>query len=562
MRSLIALGLLMGLTAVVWGVVPAAVTATWGEEMRTAPDPAIWDPAYTYLDYTSRPGSWYSKDDPGDPGDYALSVRTVGQLVNYDPCPAPPTPCQHWINTFEPLADQANFTIEWRFRYDPEQTPVDVPGTESRRAYFSTAINCEQKGTQTFGWGAGQMYYYGDHWTLEMYTQSDLGQQNSYSGAFNGKYNEPYLAGQWYTCRVVCDSVAGTYYYYQKADGVEPQFRLIHNFAYLGPKRAWPSYNDQYLAIHEGELPSGVNAKQVEYDYLRTYHGALDPNTALTKAVVGLDIAPLALVAYENPLSGPTSGQYTVVLKRAPTANLTVAVGPEPADTGVSVAPASLLFTPGNWSTPQTVTVSVVNTSGKTTPSRVVQVQNHSSSADLVLDDELLIVNVTVYHDDVPAVVVDPGNGVAVAEQGTTQDTYTLQLLKAPVANVTVTPSADPAQLSITEANVSWTAANWYEKRTIQVAAVDDAVFETPNPYPVTLTHAASGAAGYAGLAVDSVTVQVSDNDCGTWGFSYYDKNQDCVVDLRDFSFFSLEWLKCTTPYGTFNGNPCYNALP
>ena len=50
------------------------------------------------------------------------------------------------------------------------------------------------------------------------------------------------------------------------------------------------------------------------------------------------------------------SSSYTVVLKSAPTADVTVTVSSD--TTGVTVSPTSLTFTAGNWSSARTVTVS------------------------------------------------------------------------------------------------------------------------------------------------------------------------------------------------------------
>jgi hypothetical protein len=32
----------------------------------------------------------------------------------------------------------------------------------------------------------------------------------------------------------------------------------------------------------------------------------------------------------------------------------------------------------------------------------------------------------------------------------------------------------------------------------------------------------------------------------GTWVANYYDRNEDCVVDMEDLADFALEWLDST----------------
>jgi hypothetical protein len=55
---------------------------------------------------------------------------------------------------------------------------------------------------------------------------------------------------------------------------------------------------------------------------------------------------------------GAATDTYTVTLTRAPSADVIISIN---TDSQVSVSPASLTFTTGNWGTPQTVTVTAVN---------------------------------------------------------------------------------------------------------------------------------------------------------------------------------------------------------
>ena len=89
-----------------------------------------------------------------------------------------------------------------------------------------------------------------------------------------------------------------------------------------------------------------------------------------TTAASGLEVVPTAVTIADDDARGVTvsaatltvpeegSNTYTVVLRSAPTADVTVtpslSTGSSPE---VSVSPATLTFTPGNWATAQTVTV-------------------------------------------------------------------------------------------------------------------------------------------------------------------------------------------------------------
>ena len=46
----------------------------------------------------------------------------------------------------------------------------------------------------------------------------------------------------------------------------------------------------------------------------------------------------------------------------------------------------------------------------------------------------------------------------------------------------------------------------------------------------------------------EAKAVNIDDNECGYWGYSAGDYNQDCSVDINDLAFISSNWLNCTTP--------------
>jgi uncharacterized repeat protein (TIGR01451 family) len=104
--------------------------------------------------------------------------------------------------------------------------------------------------------------------------------------------------------------------------------------------------------------------------------------------------------------------------------------------------------------------------------------------------------------------VVESGGTTNVTEGGAT-DTYTLALTAAPTGDVTITPSPD-AQLSVAPATLTFTTANWATPQTVTVTAVDDAVAE--GAHSGSISHSASGG-GYSGVAIASVTTNISDND-------------------------------------------------
>lgn len=79
-----------------------------------------------------------------------------------------------------------------------------------------------------------------------------------------------------------------------------------------------------------------------------TSSGCITPGTA------GVTLSATTVAATE----GGSTGSYTVVLNSAPTSNVSISVSP---NAQATVSASTLTFTPANWSTAQTVTVTAVN---------------------------------------------------------------------------------------------------------------------------------------------------------------------------------------------------------
>ena len=174
----------------------------------------------------------------------------------------------------------------------------------------------------------------------------------------------------------------------------------------------------------------------------------------------------------------------------------------------------------------------VTFTSGQTTKTVTVQVTNDDVSeeteffgfkisapqgADLRGQRSEDVADVGLVDDDARGVTIDPTSiGLHEPASGETAvaGAYTVNLNSRPTDTVTVTiGGSDPAvSLSgdtLTNNQLTFTTTNWNTAQTITVTPVkdDNAVGET-----VTLTHTLSGG-DYAGIAADSVTVNLTDSD-------------------------------------------------
>jgi hypothetical protein len=97
--------------------------------------------------------------------------------------------------------------------------------------------------------------------------------------------------------------------------------------------------------------------------------------------------------------------------------------------------------------------------------------------------------------------------------------------------------------------SLTFTTDNYAVPQTVTVKAVDDAVQET-DPHTGTITFAVNTTApAYEDVSVQALSVTILENECGAWGYSEFDFNQDCSVDLSDLAELAAEWSLCTLPY-------------
>ena len=125
------------------------------------------------------------------------------------------------------------------------------------------------------------------------------------------------------------------------------------------------------------------------------------------------------------------------------------------------------------------------------------------------------------------------------------------------VGTGTLMPNWRRLPVTWTPSSVQLNNGNWNTGAEVTVTAVDDddvVIDIDVNMY--TLHHAVtSGPTEWLDLnssteyPVPSLEVSIDENDCGGWNFSYFDHNQNCVVDIGDLAMFALEFGMCTDPH-------------
>ncbi len=159
-----------------------------------------------------------------------------------------------------------------------------------------------------------------------------------------------------------------------------------------------------------------------------------------------------------------------------------------------------------------------------------------------------------VRFSDVSGVSVTQTDGMTKVYEGGASDSYAIVLTREPVAGARVEIAATPsgAQVRLNgglagePTSLFFDDENWQSAQSIEVGAVDDDIL-TLGWVVIGHTSSSSGDPAFDNVLIDSVFVRyVDDESCGLWGYNRMDFNEDCIVNLGDFSIFIQKWLECS----------------
>ncbi|HNH07130.1 MAG TPA: hypothetical protein PK683_01415 [Leptospiraceae bacterium] len=260
----------------------------------------------------------------------------------------------------------------------------------------------------------------------------------------------------------------------------------------------------------DGNIPYTVSITNAASSDL-AYNGLSVPNISVTNFdndTPWVFIDDTVLTTYEQPGTAKT---YRVKLLKAPTANVTVSMVSNDTTEG-TVSPASLTFTPGNYSSFQTVTVTPVYESaidGDIT----YTVRNTPSSADLNYN-ALLPVDVTVTNvDAVPGFEISAVSGAT--DEFAATATFQIRLKAPPSSDVTLNlTSSNPLEGVIQSgSSLTFTSANWSIFQTVIVRGVDDSIKDPNKGYTIITSPAVSADSAYSGMNPSDIDLVNGDND-------------------------------------------------
>ncbi|MDB5258910.1 MAG: hypothetical protein JWO73_118 [Candidatus Taylorbacteria bacterium] len=99
----------------------------------------------------------------------------------------------------------------------------------------------------------------------------------------------------------------------------------------------------------------------------------------------------------------------------------------------------------------------------------------------------------------------------AAATEGAAGDSYTVVLDAEPTANVTVTITPDPSNLSTSPSSLAFTASNWNIPQTVIITAISNNSIE--GTHTASISHSISSSdSSYSGISVTPITITITDS--------------------------------------------------
>jgi len=209
-------------------------------------------------------------------------------------------------------------------------------------------------------------------------------------------------------------------------------------------------------ASWNGSLAAGATTTGIGANF--NYSGTNTAPTSVSCTPAGGTTTP-SITATPTTLSvvqGKT-GSFTLALSSAPASNETVSIAAS-GNTGLTAAPTTLTFTPSNFATPQTVTVTA-NTTGTGTTTFTASGTGYTSAT----------VTATETAATTPSITATP-TSLSVVQNGT--GTFTLALSAAPSSNETVSiATSGNTGLTASPTTLTFTPSNFATPQTVTVTA-------------------------------------------------------------------------------------------
>lgn len=281
-------------------------------------------------------------------------------------------------------------------------------------------------------------------------------------------------------------------------------------------------------------MVSGVDDMLVDGN--QAFNIVATPNVLSSSEYASLSAQNIAVTAQDDDTAGITVDQSAVApfSENSGTTTFTVVLNTEPLTdvvldvvsndtTEATVDLANLTFTSGDWSTPQTITVSGVDdlmADGNQTFN--IDVSINALTVDTTGYAALTIPSVSVTSSDDDTAGFTVSKTALNTDEDGAPDTFTVVLNTIPSGDVVVNiASTDLTEVDVTVASLTFTSDDWNIAQSVTVEGMDDNLTDGNQISDVTLTvHQKSTAdtTGYAALSLPAISTTTADND--TAGFT------------------------------------------
>ena len=170
-----------------------------------------------------------------------------------------------------------------------------------------------------------------------------------------------------------------------------------------------------------------------------------------------------------------TRDVFTVVLLSQPTSDVVFSISGLDETEG-TLSTSELTFTPANWNTQQTVTITGVNddeVDGNTDYTLTIAVVDEQSDATYHGQSETLLV--TNIDDDAAGIVATISGETLTIDESGTNSSFDISLSSRPTSDVVISISGlDTSEGSLDKDQLTFTPDNWNQPQTVTLTGLDD----------------------------------------------------------------------------------------
>ena len=282
--------------------------------------------------------------------------------------------------------------------------------------------------------------------------------------------------------------------------------------------------NDQ---IDDGNVIYFVNFEPAVSTDL-SYNGITGPSVSVNNTDDDSSASVVCILPLCSCCSGRTSEdgtavlQFTIGLRTQPTSDVTIDVISSDASEGVA-SPSQIVFTPGSWDSPRTVTVTGVQDAVDDGDVQYSIILQPAVSADPNFNGmDLTDITMTSTDDDTAGITVSRSSFILTEALGTThQDTFTVVLHTQPTSDVTINIESgdltegvvDRQRLVFTPTVAQTGQIDWATPQVVTITAVDDDFDDGDITFPIMINQAISTDTTYNNMNAADIQVTTRNDE-------------------------------------------------